>query len=220
MKNIIPDRSARVGRFPVLIALCVGILVSWPVDFALSAQPITLHVSPTSLQQTMDIGATSPSNMEFQVWTKGAQPKPDVNYTITDDVWWIQDMGSGIILGDQTSVVEVVFNDLSTFAAGAYTGIITVVGQDMGTNYSWNGTQTQQVEVVISIVALPAPAWVAASAGTYNNKVEVNWAPVAPFPGGVRFYEVWRGNTGILTSNMSCALPVAWKQTPTPTPRL
>lgn len=192
MKNIIPDRSAWGGRFPVLIALCVGILATWPVDFALSAVPIDLQVSPEILQQTMDIGATNPTNMEFRVRNKGPVPRPAMDYTITDNAWWIKDMGSGTVIGDQTNVVEVGFNDMSTFAAGAYTGMITVVAQDHEQAFS---PQTQHVEVVISIVALPAPAWVAASDGTYNNKVEVNWAPVAPFPGGTRTYEVWRGNT-------------------------
>ncbi len=201
MKNIMLKNFSRAPSrcLFALAALCVAGVVAGRSDavaaqdagFGKQATPAWIRVDPHSLSQTVDVGA-NPVKMEFKVWNGGPLPRSQMNYTITRDAWWIRDMVSGSTFGDETNTVEVLFNDMTTFSTGVYAGVITVVGQDSELS---NPPTTQQIDVAISIVALPAPAWVAASDGEYDNKVAVDWAPVAPFPGGSRYYEVWRGNT-------------------------
>lgn len=159
--------------------------------FAKLATPAWVTVQPSSLAQTVEKGA-NPVSMSFNVWNSGPQPRANMDYTVAGDAWWILPLGSGKTFGDNINTVAVQFADMTTVSTGVYQGVITVVGQDEGLAYP---PSTQQINVAISILDLPAPDWLTASAGEYDNQVVLNWAPVTPFPGGSLSYEIWRGST-------------------------
>lgn len=156
-----------------------------------AASPAWVTVDKTMLTQVAELGA-NPETVSFKIWNTGPSPRSDMDYTITSDVWWIRSLGTDTVIAGTTNDVDIVFNDMTAFTAGVYTGMLTIVGQDTEKTHP---ATSAEIKVIVSILTLPAPTFLEATAGEYDDRVVINWSPVAPILGGSCTYDVWRGQT-------------------------
>ena len=141
----------------------------------------------------------NPPNTNVSIWNGSPALnglRVPMTWALSKDVTWLGlSVVGGVSTGDAASV-GIVFNDMTAYAAGTYTGRITATAVDSGAGYQPLGGArlTNVLVVTVQISAPTRPSGVFASQGTDVTKVTLTWSP-ATAVGGVSGYEVWRGTT-------------------------
>ncbi|MBI2440552.1 MAG: hypothetical protein HYV35_04190 [Lentisphaerae bacterium] len=138
-----------------------------------------LLATPSALTNNVLVGYT-PSSQSFTLANPGPAP---FTYTLLTNVTWVDcvDPDNGVFLGPDTNTITVNYGSTSNWVPGVSNATVTIVS----TNY---GGATQTVEIVLNVQELLPPAGVAASDGTYSDKVRVTWSAVT----NASSYQVWR----------------------------
>ncbi len=148
---------------------------------AVTVNVMRLDVAPGGLTNSVLLGGT-PAAQELTLHNPGIGT---FNFALAADVDWLTAVpASGALASDGLESIQVVFSSTAGWAPGVSNGVLSVTSTN-------GGGATQDVLVVLNVVELLPPASVAASKGTYTDRVALTWAPAA----NAVSYQVWRHTT-------------------------
>ncbi|MBI2440532.1 MAG: hypothetical protein HYV35_04085 [Lentisphaerae bacterium] len=182
------------GSYTGTVAIYTGGVSAATVTSYLTVQassaPPAIAVAPTAFTNTITQGQVCSTNA-FQVWNSGGGSLAYTNYR--NVAWFVVEPLAGVSTGEH-DLFTIYYDGTPALTPGSYTGTVAIY-----TNGGASPSATVISYLTVQAAAPAAPSGVAASDGTFTDKVLITWQTSL----NATNYEVWRGTTASQLSVLS-----------------